>query len=205
MTQNKQKRSILTLRCLNLKIVINQLYSLSNVEQSHSVNVTRLSRQIARAMNLSEYEIARIGIAGCCHDIGKVFVSPRIINKTGKLTKDEWNEMKKHSFWGFKILNEIDGYSDIAQYALEHHERWDGSGYPNGLVAEEISLPARIVAIADSFDAMMSKRSYKDPYSLERTLDEIRINAGKQFDPHIAEIFIDMMSSYPAMESVAPI
>lgn len=187
-----KQKEFFSLRHASLHSIINKFFNLNNTEKSHSVNVAKISEQIARALNLPEYEVKRISIAGYFHDIGKVFVDPRITNKEGKLTDKEWDEMKKHSEFGYKILSSKKEYSDIAQYVFQHHERWDGTGYPNRLKATEILLPARIISIADAFDAMVTKRSYKEAYSIEKAIKEIELNAGTQFDPEIAKVFIEM-------------
>lgn len=130
------------------------------------------------------------------HDIGKIAVSDTILQKPGKLTAEEFEAMKEHTTAGGRIVAEVlkgieeKGYIDIAsQVAACHHEKWDGSGYPNGLQGKEIPIGARIMAVADVFDALVSKRCYKEPMSVDRAFDVIRESGGSHFDPELAGIF----------------
>ena len=133
------------------------------------------------------------------HDIGKIHVPDAILNKPGKLTDEEYEEIKKHTTAGRDIINsaiemmseENSGYLKEARtLAYCHHEKWDGTGYPQGLSGEQIPLSARIMAIADMFDALMSERSYKQVYSFEEAMETIKKESGTHFDPHIAEVFV---------------
>lgn len=130
------------------------------------------------------------------HDIGKIAVSDTILQKPGRLTKEEFEAMKEHTTAGGRIVGEVlkgieeKGYIDIAsQVAAFHHEKWDGSGYPHGLQGEMIPLGARIMAVADVFDALVSKRCYKEPMTISEAFDVIRESAGSHFDPTLAGIF----------------
>ena len=132
------------------------------------------------------------------HDIGKITVSDRVLKKPAKLTAEEFEEIKKHTTAGGEIIYEVLGISDDREYvltahdvALYHHERWNGSGYPKGLSGEQIPLCARIMAIADVFDALVSKRCYKEPMSLDEAFDFIEQNAGSQFDPVLVNVFLN--------------
>ena len=127
------------------------------------------------------------------HDIGKVGIDENILNKPGKLTRDEWREMKKHPEIGYRIAMASPELMSVAEFILSHHERWDGKGYPRGLKGKEIPTLARIIAITDAYDAMMTDRPYRKALSKEEALQEIRNNAGTQFDPEIAEAFVKMM------------
>lgn len=131
------------------------------------------------------------------HDIGKILVSDKILKKPGKLTPEEFEQMKKHASLGGKVVNEVlEGITDeeylvfAADIVVGHHEKWDGSGYPNGLAGEKIPLPARIMAIADVFDALISKRCYKEAMPVEEAFEVIRRDAGTHFDPNLAEVFL---------------
>jgi len=127
---------------------------------------------------------------GLLHDIGKIAIDEQILNNPGKLSEDDWNQMKKHPEIGYRILSTVNDMSEMAEYVLAHHERWDGAGYPKGLKGEEIPLKARIIALADAYDAMTSDRAYRKAIDMEAALTEIRKNAGTQFDPKLAEIFV---------------
>ena len=131
------------------------------------------------------------------HDIGKIRISDTILNKPGKLTDEEFELMKKHTIYGREVIGQARRASSDASYldeaenlATYHHEKWNGKGYPYGLAGEEIPLSARIMAVADVFDALVSKRSYKDGFSVEKSLDIIREGIGTHFDPKVAEAFL---------------
>lgn len=156
----------------------------------HSWRVAHLSELIAQKMNIDKKWIDLIHIAAHLHDIGKVGVPDYVLNKTGRLTKSEFELMKAHPRIGFNIVNRINSLSETSNYILYHHESWDGSGYPIGLKGKEIPLGARIIAIADSFDAMTTKRSYKDAMTCEEAFKEIRRCRGKQFCPEVVDIFL---------------
>ena len=127
--------------------------------------------------------------------IGKIGISENILNKPGELTAQEWAEMKKHPDASWRILSGVKEFAELANFVLEHHERWDGKGYPKGLKGSEISLEARIIALADAYDAMTSKRSYRNALSEDEAVDEIRENAGLQFDKVISKIFVEKVLS----------
>ena len=125
------------------------------------------------------------------HDIGKIAIQDHILNKPGPLTGQEWSEVVQHPEIGYWILNTSLGMSDIAEYVLYHHERYDGSGYPKGLKQEEIPLLSRILSVVDSYDAMTNQRTYKETLDTDSAVNELIINKGKQFDPKIVDVFIE--------------
>lgn len=125
------------------------------------------------------------------HDIGNIAVDARILNKPDSLTNAEWFEIKRHPEIGYRILGSVNELAPLAEIILAHHERWDGTGYPKGLKGDKIPLKARILAVADAFDAMTSERPYRNALSKSAAVEEIRRNAGTQFDPMIAELFIE--------------
>ena len=150
---------------------------------------------MSEALGLSNYKIKELEMTGLLHDIGKISIDEGILNKPGKLTNDEWNEIKKHPEIGYRILSTVNELAEIAEYVLSHHERWDGKGYPRGLKGDKISFESRIIALADTYDAMTSNRAYRKAISKEIVLDEIKRCAGTQFDPELAGVFIKMMGS----------
>ncbi len=134
--------------------------------------------------------------AGLMHDIGKIGISEAILNKPGRLDSNEWVEMRRHSEIGYRILSTVSEYSDLAQAILEHHERWNGSGYPQGLREEQISYQARIIAIADSYDAMTGERAYRAPMKKEDAVEEIFMHRGILYDPQIVQVFVSTIDLF---------
>ena len=161
-----------------------------NIER-HSDRVSKLCQQLGTAMKLSDNDIKELKVSGLLHDIGKVAIADGILHKKGKLTEQEWTEVKRHSDIGYRILNISPEMSDIALYVLSHHERFNGTGYPRGIKQEEIPLPARIIAVADSYDAMTNERPYRKILSKSMAIKELERNKGTQFDPAIVDIFVE--------------
>jgi HD-GYP domain-containing protein (c-di-GMP phosphodiesterase class II) len=145
-------------------------------------------------MYYSQAEVKQIKLAGLVHDIGKIGISNAILDKTGPLTNEEYIEIKKHSEAGHRILSSVNEFSEIAKYVLAHQERWDGRGYPQGLRGEEIPIQARLIAIADAYDAMTADRPYHNKISPLLALEEIKGCAGTQFDPHLVRVFVDKVA-----------
>ena len=159
----------------------------------HSKRVAEYARMLAAKMGKSKEEQEEIYRAGLLHDIGKIRIPAEIINKPGKLTEEEYNIIKIHPVTGYHILRSISDNNYIAVAAKYHHERYDGKGYPNGLAGEKIPEVARILGVADAYDAMASNRSYRDTLSQEVVRREIEKGKGTQFDPHIADIMLQMI------------
>ncbi len=158
----------------------------------HSSNVKKYAVNLAHAMGLPMDEINNISVAASLHDLGKVKISDSIINKPGKLTDEEFQSIKSHPVVSYEMLNRLSGFKEMKDIVRSHHERYDGRGYPDALAGEEISLGARVVAVADTYDAMTSTRSYRKALSHETALEEIIRCAGTQFDPDVAQAFISM-------------
>jgi HD-GYP domain-containing protein (c-di-GMP phosphodiesterase class II) len=156
----------------------------------HSERVALLSRHLAKQIKLSEHQVERIYMAGLLHDVGKIGVPEAVLQKTGKLTPEEFEHMKKHPEIGARILSDIKQVKDILPGVLHHHERYDGKGYPAGLAGQSIPQMGRIICLADCFDAMTSNRTYRKALPLEVALNEIRRCAGTQFDPTLADAFL---------------
>jgi putative nucleotidyltransferase with HDIG domain len=156
----------------------------------HSQSVAEYALAIAKEMGLGCYQQEVVYFAGLLHDIGKIAVSEQPLKKPGKLGPQEWEEIRRHPVLSYRILRDIPKLQEIAVVTLYHHERWDGGGYPYGLKGEEIPLGARILGVADSFDAMVSERAYKPQISPEMALRELELHAGSQFDPRVVEAFL---------------
>lgn len=163
--------------------------------RGHSFRVARYARQIARLDGKSEDECREIYLAGLLHDIGKISIRDSIINKSGKLSEDEYHQIKKHPDNGAKILNKMKNLPSLKDGAHYHHERYDGQGYPNGWSGEEIPEMARIIAVADAYDAMTSHRTYRKTMDQADAKQEIWKGMGTQFDPHFAKIMISLIDS----------
>lgn len=160
----------------------------------HSENVARHARQIARRVGYSHEQLELIQIAGVLHDFGKIGIKETVLNKPGMLNKPEYEAIQRHPLIASAILEPIEELRDIIADIRHHHERWDGGGYPDGLRGEAIPLGARILAIADSYDAMTSERSYHDPLSEEEAVAELTACAGTQFDPALVELFVAILA-----------
>ncbi|WP_171684698.1 HD-GYP domain-containing protein [Paenibacillus planticolens] len=161
----------------------------------HSENVARYALLIAKEMKLPNRQCDAIYLGGLLHDIGKIGVPEAILSKPTPLTKEEYDSIKQHSTIGYNMVKHIPSFekSGILDIILYHHERYDGAGYPEGLSGKQIPRLARILSIADSFDAMTSTRVYRNKMDLEYAVDQIRKNRGTQFDPEITDVFLRML------------
>ena len=155
--------------------------------EGHSQRVTRYCSAIGKCLGLSGSELANLRYAAGLHDIGKVAISRRIINKLGKLTDQEFEVMKQHSAISLRILEKIDGLQGASVLVKHHHERYDGRGYPDGLSGSDIPLGARIIAVAEAFDILTSAVPWRDAMSQEEAVNEISNCAGTQFDPGVVQ------------------
>lgn len=183
--------------------LVNAIDAKDTYSRGHSVRVAEYSRKIAEAMGKNEDECYKIYYTALLHDVGKIGISDDIINKKGKLTDEEYEVIKSHPVLGYQILNGISEYPYLSIGAHHHHERYDGKGYPDKLKGEDIPEIARIIAVADAYDAMTSTRSYRKAIPQQIVREEIVKNAGTQFDPHIAKIMqhiIDMDTEFEMKE-----
>ncbi len=160
-------------------------------ELVHSERVSDYCRLIGEQLQLNEEELNELSLAGKLHDIGKISIPDDVLKKPGKLTKEEWKTMKEHTVNGYQILRAADEYSELASYALSHHERIDGLGYPNGLKGEEIPLFARIIHVADAYEAMTSNRPYREALKRNEAIQELLLHKGTQFDSELVDIFVN--------------
>ncbi len=179
----------------SLKALTSSIDAKDKYTHGHSERVAFVSRWIAERLSeqaqLDEEQIHIIYLAGLLHDIGKIGIEEAVLCKNGKLTEQEFSRIKQHPSIGAGILHEIKQMRDIVPGVLCHHERVDGKGYPGGLVGEQIPLTGKIVGLADSFDAMTSKRTYRDAMSVEQALEEIEKGLGTQFDRKVGRVFLD--------------
>jgi diguanylate cyclase (GGDEF)-like protein/PAS domain S-box-containing protein len=184
-----------SMRSKNIQTIIHTLHEKNIREEKHSRRVSELCKSMGMVLGMSDDEINELESVGLLHDIGKIAISEQTLNKEGKLTEFEWSEIKKHPEIGYRILSTVNEMSEMAEYVLSHHERWDGKGYPKGLKGEEIPFKARIIAIADAFDAMTSERTYRETMCQNAALVEIEKHSGTQFDPRLTVVFKEMLDT----------
>ncbi len=174
-----------------IKAIINSFYENNSEEEQHSKRVSSLCEATGAAMGMAGAALKELRTLGLLHDIGKIAIDNSILNKPDRLTKEEWNEIKRHPEIGYRILSSVNDMAELAEFILAHHERWDGKGYPKGIKGPDIPLQARIAAVADAYDAMTSKSAYRDPLPESVAVDELEKYAGTQFDPEIVQVFIN--------------
>ncbi len=162
----------------------------------HSEEVTHLCLEVAEAMGLDERQTRSIEIGSRLHDMGKIGIPEAILNKKGKLSPEELRTVQRHPEIAADILKDTESLKDIRDLILYHHEHWDGSGYPAGLKGQEIPLGSRILAVSDAYDAMISRRAYREPLPRDAAAAELRRNAGRQFDPLIVDLFLRIISAH---------
>jgi putative nucleotidyltransferase with HDIG domain len=178
------------MRSKTIDMIMKTLYEKNHREMLHSKRVGNLCEVIARQMNFTKDDINQLRLAGLMHDIGKIGIDEKILNKPTLLDMEEWAEMKRHPEIGYRILSSVNEFSEIAEYVLQHQEKWDGTGYPRGLKGEEISISARIIGIADAYDAMTSLRAYGKTLSENEAIAELEKCSGTQFDPDLVATFL---------------
>lgn len=161
----------------------------------HSLRVAQYSKMLAEKLGFSELECDQIYWIALMHDCGKLYISDDILGKPGRLTDEEYEIMKKHTTYGGEILRDFTAIDNIRMGALCHHERYDGKGYPNGMAGEEIPMIGRIICVSDAFDAMNSRRCYRDSLPMDYIIDELQSNKGKQFDPHVTDCLLSLIAS----------
>lgn len=209
----KKNKRILALQKQTLNVQKDMIHVLGEAIETrsgetgnHVKRVAKLSALLAKHHGLSHREVEMIEIISPMHDVGKISVPESILDKPGKLTPQEWEVMKLHTTAGYNLLKS--GAGDITNLAAiianEHHERWDGAGYPSGKVGEEIHLFARITAVADVFDALLSTRCYKEPWPLEMVVDLFERECGYQFDPKLTKILLNHLAEFVAIRDTYP-
>jgi HD-GYP domain-containing protein (c-di-GMP phosphodiesterase class II) len=163
----------------------------------HTQRLRRLVMELGHAIGLTESQLDELSLLAALHDIGKIGIPDDILMKPGPLSAKEWKVMLKHAEIGFRIAQSFHALAHISDAILAHHERWDGTGYPQGLKSDRIPLIARILSIVDAYDVMTHGRSYQKPVSPGQALEELRAKAGTQFDPELVKIFVDKIPHAP--------
>jgi diguanylate cyclase (GGDEF)-like protein len=184
-----------SMRSKTTELIMNTLFEKSSREAIHSKRVSSICMVIADKMNYQKEAVKQIGIAGLIHDIGKIGIDGKMLNKHGRLSDEEKKEIEKHPEIGWRLLSSTAEFSVLAQFVLSHHEKWDGSGYPNGIKGQKIPLESRIISVAESYDAMTGERSYRKALSREAVIKELKRCSGAQFDPEIVDVFINQVLS----------
>lgn len=182
-----------SMRSKTIDLIMSTLFEKSSREAIHSSRVSNICKAIAHKMNFDKGAVNNIGIAGLLHDIGKIGIDEKILNKPGSLSFDERKNIQTHPEIGWRLLSSTNEFSELAQFVLSHHEKWDGSGYPNGINGKKIPLEARIITVADSYDAMTGERSYRKAFSKEVVINELKRCSGTQFDAEIVDIFVNQV------------
>lgn len=176
-----------------MQTIINFIEAKDPYTMGHSLRVAQYAVLLAESMGFSEAECKQFYYIALMHDCGKISIPDEILTKPARLTEEEYEIMKKHTLYGKEILRDFTSIEDIGMGALSHHERYDGSGYPNGLQGEDIPIIARIICISDAFDAMNSRRCYRSNLMPDVILDELKKNRGKQFDPFIVDHLLKLI------------
>jgi putative nucleotidyltransferase with HDIG domain len=184
--------------CQSLLGLANALEAKDAYTRGHSERVAELSRRIAVVVGLDGDDVAAIGEAGLLHDIGKIGVPELLLRKPGPLTPEEWQAMRRHPLVGAQIVAPFDFFARTAPLIRHHHERWDGSGYPDGLAGHAIPLGARIVAVADVFDALTSTRPYRAAVAPDTALAHLLAEAGRTLDEQVVVACIGLLRTGPA-------
>jgi len=181
---NQSKTNIQLIHTLSVAVEYNDEYN-----RGHSLRVANYACKIARNMGFSRNLAEKVYVAGLLHDIGKIVVPESILKKPGRLTAEEFIQIKRHVEYGVNILRKTERFKDVIPMIADHHERWDGSGYPVGKKGTEIQQGGRIIAVADAFDAMTSHRVYRSSVSKQAAYRELRNCSESQFDPEIIKFF----------------
>jgi putative nucleotidyltransferase with HDIG domain len=191
----KRGRELASLQVGLLSTVMQTLSMRDAMTARHSAAVARYSREVARLLDMDEREQDLVHTAALLHDIGKFIFPDSILFADRKLTDEEWEIVKLHPEQGAKLVRRIEGYGPVADIIIGHHERVDGKGYPNGIAGDEIPLGSRIISVADTYDVMTSRDSYRRPVSSEAAIIELRRVAGSQLDARVVEAFIEMIET----------
>lgn len=198
--ENMYRRKLLehqSIRSSLLSTIKAMLFSKSNETMEHADRMVDLARRLGNEVSLSEADQVSLELMATLHDLGKIGISNATLSKPDRLNEAEWTEIKRHPEIGYRIASTIPELQKISEYILCHHERWDGRGYPQGIAGEEIPFISRLISVIDAFDAMTENRSYRKALPMEEAVAEITKNAGTQFDPEIARVFIEKVLNMP--------
>ncbi|MBN1891307.1 MAG: diguanylate cyclase [Clostridiales bacterium] len=202
--ENMNKGKLLQRKSLHSAIVesIKETMSARSREtEDHSERLADLTREVGLRMHLNQVELSELELLATLHDIGKIGINDDILNKPGKLTDEEWAQMRRHTEIGYKIAMASPELVPIADYILTHHERWDGKGYPQGLSKEQIPLISRILSVVDAYDAMTQDRPYRKAMSKEVAVKELVTHSGSQFDPAVVRVFLNIIGEPNSLDS----
>lgn len=158
--------------------------------RGHSTRVTAFAEALARLLGWRGTRLEALHLGGSLHDVGKISVDANVLRKPGPLTEEELEQIRRHPVTGARLVESFDDFESALPYVLHHHERWDGFGYPHGLSGDGIPVEARLLGVADAFDAMTSARAYRPALTVEQALVELERCAGTQFDPELARTFV---------------
>lgn len=182
-----------SIRSKTIELIMNTLFEKSKPESHHSNRVSHICQVIAEKMELDQNSINQMRVVGLMHDIGKIGIDEKILNKPGGLTDTERIDVERHPEIGWRLLSSTNEFSEIAQFVIHHHEKWDGSGYPNGLKGDAIQLESRIIAVAEAYDAMTTSSSYDKKMTKKEAVKELSRCSGTHFDPKIVDVFLDLV------------
>jgi putative nucleotidyltransferase with HDIG domain len=199
MTEKLQRQHLNTIRALTSAIDARDPYTLG-----HSLRVGQLSMMIGREIDLNETVLARLEIGGYLHDIGKIGIRDAVLLKPGRLTPEEREVIQEHPSIGMSILEAVDLPAEVMQFVSGHHERLDGSGYPKGLSGREVSVVARIAAVADMYDAVTTERPYRGPMDPEEALALLRSEAGRLLDPNVVQALASIQYEWERRRAQEP-
>jgi excisionase family DNA binding protein/putative nucleotidyltransferase with HDIG domain len=178
-----------------LQALANALDARDGIDRGHSRRVADYAASMARALGFSQEEIRSVELAGLLHDVGKIMISEHILGKPGKLTDQEFYQIQQHPLMGERIVEKVNVLRETGRFIRYHHERFDGTGYPDGLAGEEIPLQARILFLAEVFDCVRSDSSFHQGLSIDRSIDVITRESVTQFDPEIVRIFLNSLDT----------
>ncbi len=171
--------------------------------RGHSSRVTAIADAIARRLDWDEEQLELLQLGGPLHDVGKLAIPDEVLRKPGRLDDEEMAQIREHPRLGARILIRLSAFRDALPYVLYHHERWDGTGYPTGRAGEEIPVEARVLAVADAYDAMTSNRPYRPALSRDEALAEVERCSGSQFDPAIVRVFLELTAEAAELPAAA--